>query len=488
MPVGDVETPGSPGWWMARLWGRLQAEQKRFDRLQAYHVGRPPLPWGSDDSRSSFYRFQATARSNFAAVIVQAPCERIGLRSISTAVVQDEEGDSRAWQLAKATDLPGVIASLARLSFRFGVAYVSCAMPDESGFSVIAAEDPRQVVTASDPMRPSRVRAAFKLYHDDEAGTDVAILWLPGRKWVATRQRRVTGSVPAVMFSPESFTMRPVLEPGETGDGGLYSEEYTEQVVPVRPVFNREGYGEFELHTDLLDRINHMILQRIVIATLQAFRQRAIEVEEDLPDRDEDGKVIDYADLFAADPGALWKLPKGAKIWESGQVDLSGVLASVKDDVLHLAALTRTPLSMFTPDAATQTAEGASLQREGLTFKVEDWERNAEAALSQVVALAFRFMGDDVRADVSQIGFDWAPAERYSLAEQGSAAAGAGASLTWEQQQRIIWQQTPQQIAEAKAQRADDMVLAQAMAAVRAARPTLALPPVAPPPVNGGVG
>jgi hypothetical protein len=87
------------------------------------------------------------------------------------------------------------------------------------------------------------------------------------------------------------------------------------------------------------------------------------------------------------------------------------------------------------------------------------------------MSLAFQFMGDDARADVSQLAVDWIPAERYSLAEKGSAAAQAGSTLTWEQIQREIWQQTPAQIAEAKAQRMDDLVLAQQLAAIKAAAP-----------------
>jgi len=476
---------------MNRLWGQLQAEQRRFKILEDYYTGRPPLPWGSEDAKARFYKFQQTSRTNFAALIVQAPCERIGLRAISTAVDHDESGDQEAWRVANGNDLDIVLAEVARLSFKFGRSYMAVGMPDESGISVITAEDPRQVITAADPMRPRRTVAAFKLYHDDVDGLDIAILWLPGEKWVATRERKVPVTnlrrnrgplspvePTPVSFSPATFEMRPMV--GEIGpvdaevpdaDDAFFSETYEVRDIPVEPFLNREGIGEFELHTDLLDRINHMILQRIVIATLQAFRQRAIELEEDLPERDDDGNIIDYNDIFAADPGALWKLPKGAKIWESGQVDLQGILSSVKDDVLHLAAVTRTSMAMFTPDAATQTAEGASMQREGLTFKVEDWERSGGRSLARIMSLAFKFMGDDARSDVSQLAIDWIPAERYSLAEKGSAAAQAGSTLTWEQVQREVWQQTPQQIAEAKAQRMDDLVLAQQLAAIKAAAP-----------------
>jgi len=489
----DVTVPRSPGWWMHRLSGQLAAKQRRLKILEDYYTGRPPLPWGSEETRSKFYRFQQTSRSNFAALIVQAPSERCGVRAISTAVDADANGDQEAWRLFTGNDLDIHFAEVTRTVFKFGEAFMAVAMPDPgegTGQAVITAEDPRQMVVAYDPMRARKVIAALKLFHDDQAGLDVAVLWLPGAKWVATRERTTTmragtsrpggplapvEPVP-VSFSAQTFEMQPLMS--NAAGEAMFSEQYEVLGIPVVPFTSREGVGRFELHTDLLDRINHMILQRVVIATLQAFRQRAIELQsgEDLPEKDDDGNVIDYNDIFAADPGALWKLPAGAKIWESGQVDLLGILAAVKDDVLHLAAVTKTPMSMFTPDAATQTAEGASMQREGLTFEVEEFLRGANRSLSRVMSLAFQFMGDTARADLSRIAVDWLPAERYSLAEQGLAAAQAVTSLTWEQIQRIIWQQTPAQIDEAKAQRADDLLLSQHLAAVQASTMAPAAP------------
>jgi hypothetical protein len=486
VPIDATET-GSPGWWMNRLFRKLERDQKRFQVLEDYYSGRPRLAWGSEQVRSRFYRFQNMSRTNFAALIVQAPCERTGLRAVSTAVDADVDGDARAWELVTANDLDVSIQDVASMSRKFGRSYLAAAMPEEpGGYAVITAEDPRQMITEADPVRPRRVRAAFKLFHDAEAEVDVAILWLPGQKWVATRPRKAvmttqrsrSGGVlgvdepPRVAFSAAAFEMAPLRPAGDASDG-FFSEVYATKDIPVEPVFNREGLGEFELHTDLIDRINHMILQRIVIATLQAFRQRALKQSGTpgvpaLPEYDESGQKVDYTDLFEAGPDATWILPPGAEIWESGQVDLQGILSAVKDDVLHLSAVTRTPMSMFTPDAATQTAEGAQLMREGLVFNVEHWNRSAGRSLARILALGFAFMGDDARADAAKMSVSWVPAERYSLAEKGSAASQAGQSLTWEQQQEFIWQMDPQDIASAKAQRADDLVLAQQMASLAA--------------------
>ncbi|MGI9091552.1 MAG: phage portal protein [Gemmatimonadaceae bacterium] len=463
----DTTEPFTPGWWMARLTRQLQAEQIRFGRLDAYRRGVPPLAMGSVNVRGAFYRFQQMARSNFADLIVQAMTERMAVRAIRTAVDSDEGGDQQAWRVWAANELDVDQTDVYRYMATFGRGYASVGMPAvDGGEPVIRAEDPRQTITAEDPVT-RRTRAALKMFHDDGSDRDYVYLWLPGEMWVAVRDRKarpysgVSLDAPVytpVTFAPAAYTIDEVL-----------SESYAVQDVPVVRFGNRDDRGEFELHLDLLDRINHVILQRVVIATLQAFRQRAIEVQDsaDLPDVDDAGVPIDYDDLFSADPGALWRLPAGAKIWESGQVDLQGILASAKDDVLHLAAVTRTPFPMFSPDAANQSAEGAGLTREGLVFKVEDRDRICGRKWAKVASLAFQFKGDSARADLAGLSVDWTPAERYSLAERASADAQA-MSLPFEQKLRIIWQLPPDEAARAVSQRADDMVFTQQLAAVQA--------------------
>lgn len=484
----DITVSGSPGWWMARLYAQLQSDLPRMQRLQDRYDGKPPLPMSTDNARSWFYAFQRTAKSNFAAAIVDAACERIAVRAISTSDSGDD-GDQQSWAQWSGNDLDVDQANANVLAWTMGRAYYCVGSPPTSTTQpVITTEDPRQVITQCSPLRPRWAVAAFKLFHDESADLDVAVLWLPGRKYYATRQRRAKDASAAVKFSPAGFTLQPFTEgvaqegddyvlEGEDGtypnDVGYYSERYADLEIPVYCVSTRDGKGAFEKHEDLLDRINHMILQRVTIATYQAFRQRAIELGDDaeLPKVDDDGNKIDYDNLFAADPGSLWMLPAGAKVWESGQVDLTGIISAVKEDVLHLAALTRTPLPMFTPDAATQTAEGATLQREGLVFKVEDYCRGLGRTIARVIAAGFRFMAStadgDPRRDPANIAVDFAPTERNSLADMASADS-LSISLPFEDKMRIIYQMTPAQIRAAQTHRAADLVYTQ-LAAQQAA-------------------
>lgn len=329
------------------------------------------------------------ARLNLAEMIVRAPRYRMAVTSVRTAADSDETGDEMAWRLWRRAGLEVSSADVHRNMLIAGDAYVITGVVDDE--LAITAEDPRQVVTMHDPVRQSKVTSALKLFHDADSERDLAFLYLPGRVHVAYRARRST----------IALTLRPRFSSGwewDTERGGADGLELPglPDVVPVTRFRNESGVSEFEHHTDLLDRINHMILQRMVIATLQAFKQRGIIVSsEDMPSTDPDtGETINYDEVFTADPGALWKLPETAKMWESGQVDLTPILSSVKADIQHLAAVTFTPLAMLSPEGQNQSAEGATFAREGLTSKVDDRKLRCTQAWSQVISYAFRCLGD----------------------------------------------------------------------------------------------
>lgn len=458
----DVTVPQSPGWWMVRLAAKMQRRQTRLKLLDAYLRGEPPLPEGALNSREAYRAFQRKARSNFAELIVEATRERMIIAGFRTGAEGDDDGDTKARDMWLGNQLEVSSVDVHDNMLGRGDGYVIVGGPDEeTGIPVATSEDPSQMVTAHDPRMPQRIVAALKLFHDDAIDMDFAYLYLraangDARVYVASRARRSMGG--AFTFNASAWQWHP--------DAGAADGKPIPHGMPVVRFRNKKGLGEFETHVDLLDRINHMILQRMQIATVQAFRQRAIK---GLPDTYPNGHAlagqpIDYAGLFTADPGALWQLPETAEMWESGQVDLTPILSSVKDDVQHLAAVTRTPMHYFTPDAANGSAEGAQLMREGLVFKSLDRMSRAGAGWREVMSLMFRAAGDDKRADLKQLQVMWFAPERYSLAEKASAAS----QLTQVVPQRGIWQDVLQVDATTAERydtwRTDDMILAPAVA------------------------
>jgi hypothetical protein len=471
VPIEDVDTPYSDGWWLRRLLKGLNAtppalpanvrdsrksrmgRREWMDLLWSYNVGEAPIPRVNRQHREATREFLRLARANYGMLTVEALLDRVTLAGIDTGGANDTTGDelARAIHSANGAWLQDTLG----FTFALGCGYAFVGPGDAPGKALITAEDPRQVIAAMDPVRPLVARAALKTYRDEDAGQDVAHLFLPAvegrgdRVRVATR----TGSAFSTSrFSPSSW------EWDDARSGDLEVQGFG---VPVVPYVNRLGLGEYEPHLDLLDRINNMISDRLWISKFQVFRQRALRLKEGgspLPDVDPDtGQPIDYNELFEADPGAMWELPPGMDIWESQQTDMTPILTSVRDDVREFSAVTRTPLSMFSPEGAEQSAAGAENLSDGLVFKGEDRTARLTPPVARTFQLALAYAGEVDRARGS-LGVTWAPVRRTTLTERAQAAsAGKASDVPWESVMGELWQFTPEQVARMQAQRGADL-------------------------------
>ena len=185
---------------------------------------------------------------------------------------------------------------------------------------------------------------------------------------------------------------------------------------------------------------------------MQAYRQRA--VEGDLPDVDEDGNEVDYAEMFKPGPGSLWRLPPGVKLWESQQSELGSLLLANKDDLRDLAAVTRTSMPMLVPDGANQSAAGAEAAREGLVFKSRDRLGRADIALTAALGAALAIERGE--ADIVEgVEILWEPLERRSLQERADAATKAQ-DIPWRTRMTDIWGYSADRVDSMESERAAD--------------------------------
>lgn len=444
----DSSVKGSPGWWAAKLMPRLVENRGRYNLLEDYYRGRSPLPSGPDNCSDTWRRFQAKARANWAELIVEAVQERMTPVGFRTGAQGDDLGDSEAWGIWQANSLDADATLLHRYQLMMGDEYAIVGPPSASthGEPLITIEDPREVITAHDPQERRRVRSALKVWTDTDAGLENAVVYLPEGVFRAARKASEYG----------------LTEDTLSGWEWVGRDDNPLGVVPVVRFTNRanlsgHGTGEFEPVLDSIDRINLMLLQRLTIAVMQAFRQRAAK---GLPLTDGSGQRIDWSSALSAGPGEIWALPPGVEMWESGGVDLTPILESVKADIRDLAATTRTPMFYLFPDAANGSAEGATLQREGLVFKTNDRIRQTSDPWEQVMYLAFAYKGDEERASRRDMEVLWAPPERFSLSERYDAASKASAAgVPWRTVMLDILQFSPQQVDRMEAERATDLLL-----------------------------
>ncbi|MEV6432582.1 phage portal protein [Nocardia sp. NPDC051463] len=446
---------GSDAWWFEQLMAGFDARvpdqwrpvgmdpeptayetrRDRLERLWSYHVGRAPLPQVAVEYTEIFRAVMRKARCNYAGMAVNAMLDRMALAGVSTATDNDVGGDDLAAEISEVSNLPTTMKDLFAYLFVMGESYgmVIPAKPGSDARPMISALDPRNCIGDPDPDNPTICRAVVVRTCDPIMKVERAILFLPGRKRVAARSLASAYSVNMLKWEWEG---EPEKVEGIDQLGG----------IPIVRFDNAYGMGEFEGHVDLLDRINDTTLQRIVVTWYQSFRQRGVigDLEGDTDDDSDDAEPMtleEFQDIFRADPGAMWRVPAGVQFWESGQADLGPIINAKRDDVKEFAAVTSTPLHLITPDSANQSAEGASLMREGHTAKVRDRRERVQPRVKLLLRMAFALAGDPRRGNKIQI--QWGSLQDNSLADQGSATAQARGVLSLRNILVNIWGMTP---------------------------------------------
>jgi hypothetical protein len=415
----------------------LAKQQARLNLLERYYDGDAPLPEGAEGQSRAFRRFQRKARLNMAQLSVAAVRERMIIAGFRTGADGDENGDIQARRLWKANNMDVKSADLHNAFLKFGTAYALVGPPDAQGIPVVTIEDPRQMYATTSATDDRTILEAVKVF--TEGMSHMAFFYYADRIEVFTKDNQTS------IYDADNWMLVETM-----------SAQNPLGEVPVVKYTNMDEKGEFEPYLDIIDRINHMTLQRLVIATTQAFRQRVLK--GDFPTHDQDGNEIDYNGIFESQAGSLWMVPENADVMELGQADINGILQAVRADIQDFAAVTRTPMHYLNPEGANGSAEGAALAREGLVFKAEDRIARASSGWSKVMSLMFRWIGDNERASLLDLEPLWKPAERYSMSERADANSKFQ-DIPFRSRMSLIGQFSPAEIAQMEVERAGEQLL-----------------------------
>lgn len=442
----DVETVRSPGWWLVRASNELNQRFPRINGLVKRLEGNGPLPQSGVGMEKEYRKFQRRARAAWEDRIVEACLERMKLEGIRTAQDSDSDGDEIAnAALSQARFFVEIYHALwMMLGASVGYTITGRVItPSGRTRTVVTSEDPRNTITFHDPAT-DEVEVGVKIFTDYETKKHYAHLYGYDedgrvRRWVASSEgisRRREGRPPRITNSWS-------WEREEGGVEGTVIDGI--DLVPVTRFLNHKGVADYEPHIDVLDRITHGTLQRLLLVALQAFQQRTII---GAPDEDEDGNKIDYDGILPSGPNAVWRFPEGVSVEQFDANEITGVLAASKDDRKELCALTATPLPVLMPDATNQSAEGAAFSKEQLLFRTD---KRCEVATEPVVAtasLVLQYEGLHDRADMAGISLMWADTARRSLTEMADADSKAQNTLPLVERLTKIYGYSPQRAAE----------------------------------------
>jgi hypothetical protein len=467
----DTGTPGSPGWWLLRLGERLAAQAGDLETLQQYSVGDHPLPVGHRKARDAYRRFQRVARTNFVGLVADAPLERLEVQAFAGGAQADLVHDAGAWRIWQANSLDADAEIVHRYAAVMRRGYVIVGPPDATDpemppdVPIITPEDPRLVIHESDPARRRRVRAALKAFADPIEGIGRAIVYLPDAIYYYSTAQPVDTTV---AWTAQAWAVDEQRVPDGVAPNPL-------GIVPVVPFINRPdidpyGVGEFETVTDVQDRINQTILDRLVIASMQAFRQRWVA---GLSGEDQNGNPI-----FDADPGAdlLWVVDNPAvKFGDFATTDIAPLLKAVEADVQHLAAITHTPASYLMATMVNVSGDALEAAEAGFVSKIGRAQRQLGESWEQVLRLAGRYGTVAVNPDAE---VRWVPARQAGISQLADAAVKHEmAGVPWRQRMLDLGY-SPQQIDRMDAERMQDALLAEKLGAISTTAPASINPDV----------
>lgn len=455
----SAKRQGSPEWWLLRLGKRLSEDAQRFDRLESYWRGFPPMPHGNKRMREAYRRLQRMARTNFGSLIAEAVLERMKIVGFRAGSDASELADKDAWRWWQANGLDADSGLVHRAAVVLSRAYVIVGPDpdadddDETAEPLVTVEDPRQVIHESSPTNRRKVLAALKTYWDDVEGEQIAVLYLP-----ETIHYFRTAGAKQNMDAQDLW--KPLRWEPDTNVSSTATLDNPLGEVPVTPFINRpdmagEGLGEFEDVIDILDRINTLILDRLVISAMQAYRQRWAK---GVRLTDEDGN-----DNAAFDPGAdlLWAVEdENAQFGEFSATDLTPIVKAIESDVQYLSAITRTPPHYVLAGIVNASGDALSVAETGLVSKLIEREHEFGESWERVYRQTAKLKGKKVDHDAEVL---WRDPQFRSLNEMASASIQLkSADVPWRTRMRML-DMTPGEIDRMEAERMQDAMTAMLM-------------------------
>lgn len=373
--------PLSPEWWVARLYKRLVADRKAMDFYDCYYRGDHPLPWLAPQAREEFRRILKMTRANYMGLVCDATAER--LQVVGFRVGDQLEGDKdslRIWQANNMDCYSDQAILEAIINCR---SYLLVAPnPKDEKTPRIWAEHPSQVIVEAVPGSNGRERAAgLKVWVDDWTGKLFATLYLPSLIYKFQAPKPTDGSDTAPRWTKREVQGEEWPARNQVGEVPLYE-------LPNNPRLLTGGVSELADVTDIQDRINKTIADRLITQDYGAFPQKWATA---WPDEDDKGNPQPKIDV-----GRNRMVTSNIKETQFGQwdaADLDPYSGAKREDVKDIASRTRTPAQYLLGELTNVNGETLKAAESGLISKVRQRARGYDDGLEDAQRAARRLAG-----------------------------------------------------------------------------------------------
>lgn len=404
--------PQSPEWWVKRLYIELMQRRKLIEAHDAYYRGDHPLPWLAPQAQDEFRRILRMTRSNYMGLVIDAVTERLQVEGFRLGP-DSEDADAETWRIYQANNLDSDTDQVWLEALIGGVAYMQVeANPEDPATPHIYVEHPTQAIVEHVPGTNRRRRAAgLKVWDDDWTGMTMATLQLQEGEDCRVYKfeaRKSNGVAPKQV----KWLRREV--PGEEwgASNGLGAVSLIE--IPNNPRMLTGGVSEIADLTDIQDRINKTIADRLITQDYGAFPQKWVS---GWPSEDAQGNPTPEID--AGRNRVVTTEVKETKFGQWDAAPLDPYSAAKREDVKDIASRSRTPAQYLLGEMSNVNGETLKASESGHIAKVRQRMRGFGEALEDVMRLARRAAGAE--GDDAQMETIWRDPEYRTEGERVQA-------------------------------------------------------------------
>ena len=383
----DAAQPLSPDWWVARLYKRLIGGLDELVFFDDYYTGNHPLPWLAPQARDEFRRILRMTRSNYMGLVCDATAERASVEGFRFG----EAADDDTWRIWQANNLDSD-SDQAWLEALIGGRSFFLVAPNKADPKTphVWVEHASQCVVEYEPGTNRRVRkAGLKVWDDDWTGEVHATLYLMdgGKLWLY----KYRADKPKSGGEVKNWRPREVQGEKWPAPGGMDKLPLIE--IPNNPRLLTGGVSEMFDLTDIQDRINKTLADRLITQDYGAFPQKWAVA---WPNEDDDGNpnTIDVGrNRMVTTEVQETKFGQ----WEAAPLDPYS--AAKREDVKDIASRSRTPAQYLLGEMSNVNGETLKASESGLVSKVTQrrrpWGEAAEEAMRLARSLAGLSAGDE---------------------------------------------------------------------------------------------
>lgn len=398
--------PGTPDWWLNRLYARLNSRRPGIAEWDRWYSGDHDAPNGYERAAPLLRRVLDTVGLNVLPKLADAAAERMYVEGFKV----EGKINHDVWDVWQGNRFD----SHARMVFQERLALSSSFIlvdPNVNayGFPTVTPEHPDQCIVENLPGTQERA-AGLKVWLDDMGAKPIvrAMLYLPDKAY--------SYSAPARSYTTLALAPRWEFQPSGSGDNTLGEVS----LVPFycRPRMLKDPTPEWLPALETQKRINKTLLDRMAMQDQGAFKAlwaTGLHIPVD-PETNE--PVEDF--VRAIDRVFVNEHPEG-RYGQFDAEDIRQMLLAVEADIKHASILVPTPPDQLLGEIVNVSEGGLKAARDSLARRVDAHKDMTAESLEDVARLMLKAAGKDV-PNVTGMTTVWRDVEDVTMGAKADAA------------------------------------------------------------------